>query len=327
MQESKEIDLTVRLVPWVFDEPPRVWMCDMPPNCVTLTPIINSMFWEGCLERPGRVKHYSPHFVKLDEALAWAEQEIIQAAEEARQPDVALPERQQLSLATLTAEQREQLAPFWIEPGDLEPTRRTYRAEIHFQHQHSNAKALELSFGQKFYYNKKYPTALQVAQKFHFNGNLVDIKDVTSIGIFHIASRTKYLDRVVALQEAQQLWKQSGLSSPCWSQEIEWAYFGVREEEIRYLEILGGIGTGMPQQEDRATYLANQAFNLTLHHTLNIDYWRANFGRAYERFSDEKILEIMHETRVESPVIPEAAREESRCWLKEHGHEPRKRSV
>lgn len=318
VKEAKEIDLATRPVPWTLDEKARTLTCDMPPNRVTLTPIINSFFWQGCLERPGKLKRHSPHFVKLDEALTWAEQEIIEATEEAAQPEAEPAEDECFSLDTLTVEQREHLAPFWIEPAALEPKRLTYRVCIRLRHNHIDAKTMELSFGEKMYYSQKYPTVLQIAQKFHFNGDLVDIEDMGVQGIFHVDSRTTYLDRLSAIQEAKRLWENSTLSSARWSQALEWAYFGVQEKETGYLDIIGGIGKWGREPEARDMYMSRQALSTSIAYALNIDYWRAMMGRYNSDFSDQDILEIMHHRRARSSAIPKSAREESRRWLDAH---------
>lgn len=317
-KEIEKADLAARPVPWVLDEQAPTLTYNLTPNRVTVTPTVMNLYWHGCLERLGEPKDYSPRFSELEEALEWAEQQINIAATEAAQPKPAPVKEQRLSLNTLTDAQRAFLAPFWIEPAALEPECLTYRVCIHLRHRHVDAKAMELSFGEKFYYAQKYPTVLQIAQKFHFNGDLVDIKDLRFRGTYNVTSRTVYLDRPAAIQEAQRLWERSTLSSSRWSQALEWAYFGIQEQETGYLNVIGGIGEWTPAAQTRETFLANEAFSLTIAHALNVDYWHAMMGRFFANESDHEVLKMMHQDRSESTAIPDQAREESQRWLEQH---------
>ena len=89
-RESRELDVSARVMPSVYNETSRIWTCDQPPNRATVSSAKDNWFWQGCIEQPDRLKNYGPHFVKLEEALVWAEQELreVQAiTEEAVHPE------------------------------------------------------------------------------------------------------------------------------------------------------------------------------------------------------------------------------------------------
>jgi len=75
--EEKEIDLTTRPLKWTRETESHVFACYPAPNRATMMLGELNLFWLGCIERPDRFKQWTSPFVKLEESLAWAEQELI----------------------------------------------------------------------------------------------------------------------------------------------------------------------------------------------------------------------------------------------------------
>jgi hypothetical protein len=315
-KESKDIDVAARPVPWTFDEASLTWTCDLPPNRVTVAGAYNNFFWQGCLERPHQFKHMSQYFAELEEALAWAEKEI-QEAEATPTPEEQQPKRQRLRLATLTPAHRKRLKRFWIEPSAIEPAHITYRVMIEVEHVPISSKAFDLSFGEKMYYDRKYPTTLQLAQKLNLNPDRVDVEKLVR-GLFQIISLTTYREASTAKEQANRLWEQSAIATAHRTGQLVYAAYGIEEVETRYDTWIGWCGDWKDRTTDRESFMAGQAFHLTLAHSLNVKDYRAYLGLSEDYTSDADLLRWMHEARAESPAIPEAARDVSRLWLKEH---------
>jgi hypothetical protein len=51
---------------------------------------------------------------------------------------------------------------------------------------------------------------------------------------------------------------------------------------------------------------------------LNVHDFRDFLGLSIERITDERLFEIMHETRARSKYVPEEIRQESKIWLAHH---------
>lgn len=88
--ESRQLNISARVMPWVYDETSRIWTCGRPPYRATVSSTKDNWLWQACIEQPDRLKHFGPSFVKLEEALAWAEQELSEAqaiTEEAVHPE------------------------------------------------------------------------------------------------------------------------------------------------------------------------------------------------------------------------------------------------
>src|SRR5262249_18287126 len=153
-----EIDVSARPLPWTYTADKRTWVCDQPPNRATVYITDDGRCWEGCLERPDRMKHISPDFFELAEALSWAEQELQRAAEKvAKAADTRSTRPELLRPETLTPEHRARLAPFWIDPAALEPEQLTYRLLIHLRCNSIRSKTMEISFGKMRRYGEEYP--------------------------------------------------------------------------------------------------------------------------------------------------------------------------
>lgn len=315
-KEAQAIDLTAREFPWSYDPETNIFVCEQPRHRGTVYLAKDPPTWRVRLEVRGLPPLDNDRFGKLEQALAWVEQFLRGGAEVDAELAALPPEPPDLSLATLTEEHRERLRPFWIEPQVLEPTRLTYRAAIRLRHAYLRAREVPLSFGETYPFDKEYPMAQDIEQRFHLDLNQVKILDL-QLGLFWVHATTTYLKPTGASEQAVRLWERSTLASGRWSGKVLWAYFGVEEVETGYVDVIGGVGD-WPPQTDRAAFLAERAFKLTLVHAADLADYRSALGIPDDMLDDETMLRKLHKERANSTVIPEPARAESRQWLKEY---------
>lgn len=316
---AKNIDLTTRSLPWLFDERANIWACDLPPNRGTVRPTLNGLAWQGIVERPQRLKQESPIIGDFEKALTWVEQAFHEAELENRNAPASPPKVARLTLSALTEAHRRRLAPFWIEPKALEPAQLTYRAMLRLSHIHIRAKELEISFGEKWYLSTEYPSIVQIAQRFNLSSDRVDIETAEGTGWYLVQSKTAYVDKSLAIAQAERLWEQSGIASALWESQVIGACFGIVEVETGYTYVLGGIREWPEKPQAREKYLAERAFELTLIHALDVEGKRATSPKVFAKMNDEEILISLHRGRVAADYIPSRAKEESRQWLLARG--------
>jgi hypothetical protein len=317
-KEAATVDLSARQLPWTYDPREEIWMCDLPPNCGTISVAKFGLSFQACIERPHKHKKVHPRLMTFEDALAWVEAELGLAAQEDDQPQVEPMEPSRISLTTLTMKQRRKLARFWIDPASLEPEQVTYRAIITVEHEATNWWAVELSFGEKKRYAIDYPTAQQVMQRLNLDANQVNATEIGSI--FRIKSLLKYASATVAFDRAREVWTRSSIGRALKDKTVLRAAYGIVEDETGYEEWEAWEGEWPGRKQDRATHLAELAFRLTLIHALDVEGYRAYRGLPERLISNEKLVRLMHEQRATLPHIPLSAGEESQHWLKEHGH-------
>jgi hypothetical protein len=339
-REAKRLNMSSRPIAWIhqddwrqpsfprrIEDLPKVWVADVPPNRGTVRLILDGLAWQGYLERPGRPIRESKPFGVLEEALAWTERELAQAAnEDAKEAAKADAEQNQappkpvsLSLATLTAAHRDRLAPYWIAPSALEPKRLTFRAVIYVRCAATSQKYWEFSFGQKVCYDETYPTVVQLARMLGIDTNVMDIYAMVG-GLYRLTSLATFGDAAAAAAQAQRQWERGSFASAYRDKKILSAAYGTEEVETMYRRWEGWYGDWDDGSQDREAYLAEQALELTIDHALDLEGFRTVLLATPEDLSDEEALRMMHQSRAESPAIPEQARQESRRWLTEHGH-------
>lgn len=68
------------------------------------------------------------------------------------------------------------------------------------------------------------------------------------------------------------------------------------------------------EEEDRTAFMEWKA----LSYALDINDYRDFLGVSTGFISDERLLEFMHQNRVESRFIPDEVRRESKIWLAQH---------
>lgn len=316
-KQARKIDLASRPLPWVRERDIR-FVCNLPPNRGTVYLAPEGLVWTGRIERPSYFIHEIPLSTDLEAALQWVEAKLQQAlVDDAKQSAQPEPEPT-LSLATLTRAHRRRLAPYWVEPSTLESAQVTYQAVITIVHRHIKAQEIELSFGEKQYVDKQYPSLSQVAQRYSLGARDIEPKAHPLIGHYSFTSMTRYGKASAATQQAQRLWEQSGLVTDRATRDILSATFGVCEVETGYTEYIGGVGDWKPSK-DREAYFADRAFELTLVHALDLASYRSLHSLNEEFVSNDELLKSMHKRRSASPYLPASARQESQRWLAERG--------
>ena len=73
--ESAEFRWAERQVPWVQDEKPLTWSCELSPNRAKIF-CRDYWFWEVCIDRRNPGGPGYNRFLHLEEAVAWAEEQL-----------------------------------------------------------------------------------------------------------------------------------------------------------------------------------------------------------------------------------------------------------
>jgi|GEM_PF-1151801 len=320
-QEATKIDFSARPLQWMHDAVLNTWVCDSAPNRGTVKIDERGWFWESSIEQPDHFKRSGPAFVKMEEALAWTEQELLaiqKAASEETEPTEPSP----------PLKPRMDLTPYQIDPASLEPERITYRVFIELEHEPEGFKAMEMSFGKMFRYDEDYPTPKQVGRELQIDSVEATVEWPGRIENkwYFINSTAVYFQEPVAAAQAQRLWDQSTLKRLHAAGKIKRARYGIEEVETGFVTWLGAFENPedpLPKPKTRAEHMANWAMRETLTHALDVDGYRERTGIRQNILSDDDLLAMLHERRAESVHIPESARAESRRWLEEN---PRKKS-
>jgi hypothetical protein len=72
------------------------------------------------------------------------------------------------------------------------------------------------------------------------------------------------------------------------------------------------------EEEDRTAFMEGKALSESLSYALDVNDYRDFLGVTAQLISDERLLEFMHQNRVESRYIPDEVRRESKIWLVQH---------
>ena len=317
---AQEVDLSVYTLPWADDR--NTWVCDVPPNRGSVRLVQTGILWrwEACIERPDHFKHTSPLFFKPDEALQWAEQELIAIQNEVKEPEQKPP---QLTLADFSLEKQPHLAPYWIEAQAMEPERITYRVLIELECAPYDYETMEMSFGKQFRYDERFFTPTRLARELNIDTTQVHIEQPIgeNNSWYQITSSTSYYSESLAAEKAQQLWDKSAVVRQYNAGKVLRAQYGYTEVETGYAVMLGGCESpDHPNYKpgDRANYMAGLALSETLIYALDVKGFQAYRGIPLNWIDDEKLLEIMHKRRAASAHIPPEIRAESQQWLAAH---------
>lgn len=313
-EEIGETDLSARPFEWEKDAVTGTLIYNRPPNRGSILLTDHNFFWQGCIEQPHQFKHTSPHFVKLEEALTWVEQQLEKIEQEADEPEQT-NERQRIPRAELLAQKQAELTAFWIEPAALEPERITYQALINLDYAPSSYKEMEMSFGEKFYYDQKFATPTQLAKELHLDPQL-DVEQYFN-GSYTLVSRVTYYREDMAAAQAQRFWEQSSIVQQHRVGKVIRAQYGTAEVETGYEVIIGACENPKdpyPPTKSRQEHLAWLALGETLEYALDVDGYRSYLG--WRRASDEQLLDIMHSHRARSRHVPMEAQLESERRLR-----------
>jgi hypothetical protein len=171
-READEIQLADRAFPW-RRELGGEFVADVPPDRATVKLMDNGIWWQPILERPGHFKWDHRRFLRLDEALKWAEEEIprLRREDETRKRE----EEKAADLARVAVLPTQDLTRFWIDPADMEPKHITYRAYIELDYGPAASKKEEISFGEFWLFDEKYFTATQLAGELRLNPSQTEV--------------------------------------------------------------------------------------------------------------------------------------------------------
>jgi hypothetical protein len=313
-EEISETDLSARPFAWERDAVTKTLICNRPPNRGSVLLTDDNLFWRGCIEQPNQFKHESPYFVNLEETLTWVEQQLEKIEQEADQPKQA-DEWQRIPRAELLAQKRKELAAYWVDPEAMEPDRISYQAIINLDYAPSSYQTMEMSFGQKFYYDQKFASPTQLVKELHLDPQL-DVEQGFN-GRYTLVSRVTYFQKDIAAAQAQRFWDQSSIVPQHRAGKIIRAQYGTVEVETGYEVIMGACehpGQPYPPEKSREEHLAWLALGETLEYALDVDGYRSYLG--LKRVSDEQLLEIMHSRRARSRHVPMEVQLESERWLR-----------
>lgn len=315
-RETQEFDWSVRPVPWRQDGSEPRWTGILPSGRaeVALTPTL--WHWAGCVDRIRPHDWTRRRFLRLAEAVAWAEEQLLQV-----DSGTALPAGPVAGEMATAVRPPVDLAPYRIEPAALEPARVTYRVVIEFDAAPERCQVLQLAGARQLRYDAQYPTASQLAARLRIDAVQFRLRQILpEDGWYRGASTVTYYRESVAVEQAQLMWDRSRIVEEYRTGQLLRARYGLQEIETGYVAWLGACEDaerpwGEPQ--GRAEYLADKAAELTLAYALDLDGMRAWLGAGTE-VGDELVLRLMHRRRAESGIIPAEARAESARWLAEH---------
>lgn len=320
-RDCREFEWTERPVRWAKDDQARHgWTCDLPPNRAMVTPTKDLLFWEVCIERPAPDKGGYNRFVKLADAVAWAEEQLTLIEMEGGEAEPEL----ERTLAPAARPPTIDLAPYRIDPSELESERITYRVVVELESAPERFKTMELPCNRQLQYDERYLPAHRLAAELRIDESQCELEqpfgpnNSWNVG----RSTATYYRESIAVEQAQLMWNNSRIVEHYRRGKLLRARYGVEEVETGYVSWLGGCECPeMPwsKASTRAEYLAEKAEELTLAHALDVEGFRDFAGLSQNAISDEELLIQLHYRRANSAAIPAAAREESILWLKEDG--------
>ncbi len=320
--EISKFDGIDRKFPWTRQEYPLTFVCDLPPDRGTITLSEDGFWWIPVIEQPGHFKYDYERFISLEKAVAWVEQKIPELRAQDEEWQKNWDREQAEEEAQIAALPRKDLAPYWIDPGKLEPERITYRATIEVEYAPYSAKTREMSFGQKYYSDKEYYTPTMLADQLKLSRVQVDVEmPLEFMGWYFIRSTVTYLQESVAAAAAQRLWDQSAILEKLHEQKLVRARYGYEELETGYRAWLGecmGQDKDWPKPQSRAEHMARKAMSETLLCALDVNGWRAFRRLSFKDATDDDLLQTMHELRAKSRYQSAEARAESIQWLATH---------
>ena len=186
----------------------ELWTCDVPPNRATSILHQRSLFLgRFCIARPAPGKPGYNHFLKLEEAVTWAEEQLRLAAE----ADVQAKEAAGHAAERFAGRPKMDLASYRIELSALEPERITYRVVIEFETVPDSYKTMELLCGGELQYDKRYPSVHKLVVDLQIDDAQFELEqpvgpnDEWNRG----HSTVTYYRESVAVEQAQLIWNKS----------------------------------------------------------------------------------------------------------------------
>ena len=320
--ELSEFDFKSRSFEWQSDGASRM-ICRFQTAEGRIWLDKSNLFWNTCVKREGHTGK-SDRFVVFADGVDWVEKEIVELANE---PEVKKAE-QFLSEEEIRANRirlKEKLfqGPYWIDPARLEPQRITYKVLIDLEAKPVSYKKLETICGDVYEFADHYPVPGKFANDVNLDVDRFEIDQPIgeNSGFYRFTSLTTYYQEASALEQAQKDWNQSRILQRFKTGEVIRGQFGYQEVETGFPILLGACGQtdqAWHEEQNRNDFMERKALRESLIHALDVNDYRDFLGMSVELISDERLLELMHESRSNSKFVPDEARRESRVWLAQH---------
>jgi hypothetical protein len=316
---------------WVVQAEQGKLVADVPPDRITISLSEDAFWWQPVIERPGvRKWGYWERYIKLEDAIQWAETELPRLHAEDKAFDRKWAKKQAVEQARLAALPTKDLKPYRIKPSSLEPKQISYQSVIDVEYVSYRSKTEELSFGGARHYDEVYYTPGQLSTELHLPPEQVTVDQPSELlSLYKLRSRMIYHDATVAAAQAQALWDRSAIEARYAEKKLIRARYGYREVETGYCAWLGQMeesengGYWLPPKT-RAAYMAERAKNETLLRALDVNGYRKHHEIGFDLLSDDELLERMHTKRAQSKYQSAAVKAESEQWL-QRKHMPRKK--
>jgi hypothetical protein len=327
--DLREFDPKPWKLAWVVQAEQGKLVADVPPDRITICLSEDAFWWHPMIERPGKRKWGDwRRFVKLEEAIEWAETELPKLHAEEREFDRQWEKDAAADRARLAALPTKNLKPYRIRPAALEPKQITYQVLMDVEYVPYRSKTEEISFGAVQHYDEVYYTPGQLSTDLLLSEQVMVEQPSDIFGLYKLRSRMIYHDASVAAAQAQALWDRSAIETRFAEKKVIQARYGYQEVETRYCAWLGQLEQpGATRQwsppSSRADYMAERALDETLLRALDLNGYRKHHGLGYKLMSDAELLKRLHTQRARSPYQTPAAKAESERWLSQQ-HTPRK---
>lgn len=205
----------------------------------------------------------------------------------------------------------------------MEPERVSYRILIDLKTKPISYKSFETICGDTHQYPDRYPTPTKIAGEINLDVDHFKIEQPLGdhSDLYRITSLTTYYKESAAAEQAQRVWDQSWILRQFKSGQIIRGDFVYQEVETDFTVYLGACqeaGEPWHEEEDRTAFMEWKALSESLSYALDVNDYRDFLGVSTAFISDERLLEFMHQNRVESKIIPVEARRESMIWLAQH---------
>lgn len=318
-KDCTEFKWDERSMPWKRDETCSQWTCYLPPNRAVVILKKGHWFWDVYIERLASSKNGYNQFLRLEDAVAWAEEQLGENDSEDQETNPkasTMPEPRSRRSAM-------DLDPYRIDPSALEPGRITYRVVVEIDSAAERFKALDLTSGRQVRYDERYLSPGRLADELQIGHMEFELEqpigpnDSWNWG----QSVATYFRESIAIEQAQRMWNNSRIAEHFRQGRLLRARYGIKEVETGYVEWLGGCeNPHAPWGEvlTRTVYLAHKAEELTLANALDVDGFREFIGIPVQVASDEQLLRALHRRCVDCPALSAERRAESKHWLKEH---------
>jgi hypothetical protein len=195
-QEVNKLDLSTRSLPWKKGENPITMICEVGPYRGTLRLGQNAWFWESQIEQPNQGRHFSPRFVRLEQALDWTEKELL-ALQKAESEKPALP-------PPPPPKPKMDLTPYRLDPSAIEPSQITFRVLIELEGEPDYFRTIEFEPGNIYRYDEEYPSPRRLNQELNIDSAKATIEWPGGFKgkTYFIYSKATYFEKTVVTVQA-----------------------------------------------------------------------------------------------------------------------------